>query len=261
MRWKPLVWTAVILGALVLGGWTFWPQQTLPIPPRLPERPLIAASFPAATPAEVKRITDQAQLDRLSRALGAADPLSHRRYPARPEDNVLCIFAEGSPQNGPCLRLWKQENLLQSPAGLYTPPPGFADLLADLQNHASATTSGETTCNETPAQDRWPEDYAWARGQKDIWLVDSGGAHGVGARRKVAWRVVGAVNRLDVKAKRRDGPETFELTLKDRVAPNGRDDYPQYWDAVSYLTFPVAGCWELHLEAGEKNERIMLHVR
>lgn len=41
---------------------------------------------------------------------------------------MVCIFPEGSPRNGPCLWLWKQENLLQSPAGLYTPPPGFADL-------------------------------------------------------------------------------------------------------------------------------------
>ncbi|HYG56907.1 MAG TPA: hypothetical protein VD902_02400 [Symbiobacteriaceae bacterium] len=215
----------------------------------------MAASFPAATPAEVKRLTDPAQLNRLSGALGEAEPLNHRQLPARPEDDLLCIFMEGDSGNGPCLRLWIQENLLQSPAGLYTPPQGFAGLLADLRKNAFVT------CDETPAQDRWPEDYGLARGEGEIWLVDSGGAHEAGAQRKVGWRVVRAAGRLVVKARRLDGTDTFEMAITQRVAPNGRDQYPMYWDAVSYLTFPSAGCWELTLQAGERTERITLNVR
>lgn len=137
MSKKQIAWAAVILATVIMGLWTAWQRKAVSPPPRLPEKPLMAAAFPAATPAAVRRITDPAQLQRLSLALGAAEPLDHRRLPAREPDDEICIFAEGSPNSGPCLRLWKQENLLQSPAGLYTPPPDFGELLDDLRAQGS----------------------------------------------------------------------------------------------------------------------------
>lgn len=116
------------------------------------------------------------------------------------------------------------------------------------------------SCQETPAQDRWPEDYGLARGQDRIWLIDNGRVHRAGEQAKVGWRVVGAVDSLVVTGRSQDSDETVQFTLRDRVMPNGRDGYPTYWDAVSYLSFPASGCWSMDLRAGGQSEQIVLKV-
>lgn len=133
---------------------------------------------------------------------------------------------------------------------------GLAIMLAGC---SFASKASPAVCVETPAQDRWPEVYGPARGVKDIWLVGHGG---VDPERpaKVAWRVVGPAQELKVDAKRLDGAGAFSFTVKGRVAPNGDDQYPTYWDSVSYLTFPAPGCWQLTMQAAGKKERITLDV-
>lgn len=116
-------------------------------------------------------------------------------------------------------------------------------------------------CPETPAQDRWPEIYAPARGQKDVWLVDSGRTYTVNELSKVAWRVVGPADVLGITGRRTDGGDSFfEMRITGTVQPNGRNHRPEYWDGVSYLVFPSAGCWELTLTAGGKEELITVRA-
>lgn len=139
--------------------------------------------------------------------------------------------------------------------------PLIAALALLVAGCTSASRQPTAACEQTPAQRKWPTEYGDARGTKEIWLIDNGGGHQAGQQRKVAWRVVGPTERLSVTAERPDGQDSFTLTIRDRVYPNGQDRYPDYWDSVSYLKFPSPGCWRLSLQAGTKAEQIILDVK